>query len=152
MRSVLLLLFIFLTTQLEASTSAEALYQKLGIEAGQIKLIRGKDNICADGPLKVVGQRDEEILMVGPKITFSLPQNKPIISETEPCREETNSQYQGKSLLTVTTVSHCDKENKKLESKVTERLEVKGKELTYTRDDQQKRVQCIFTWSKDAKK
>lgn len=146
-------LTILLSLYLSAAYAATI---PLGLNPGQLKVISQTGDLCTDGPLKIVGEKGEELLMVGAVITFTLPAEKKLIlvkaSDTE-CAEEVESTVKDKTLTNISTTHSCPASLKNLERKVVETLTVTGRRLKYLKESpQEKKVECVFEWSADEKK
>lgn len=147
-RLTFLILAFFLTTTAEATP--------LGLSSGKLKVISQNDELCTDGPYRIVGEKGEEVLMVGATITFSLPSEKKEIlteaSESE-CAEDVVSTLKDKTLTNISSTHHCPSSLKQLERIVTESLSVSGKRLKYSKESpKEKKVECVFEWSPNENK
>ncbi|MCM2351814.1 MAG: hypothetical protein NDI69_17500 [Bacteriovoracaceae bacterium] len=147
-RSSFVILAFLLTTTAQATP--------LGLDSGKIKVISQNDELCTDGPYREIGEKGEEVLMVGTTITFSLPSDKKEIiaeaSESE-CAEDVTSQIKDKTLTNITSTHHCPSSLKHLERTVTESLSVTGKRLKYVKESpKEKKIECVFEWSLHEKK
>lgn len=147
-------LSLLLSLYISATTYAASI--PLGLNPGQLKVISQTGDLCTDGPLKIVGEKGEELLMVGAVITFTLPTEKKMIlvkaSDTE-CAEEVESTVKDKSLINISTTHSCPPSLKNLERKVVETLTVTGKRIKYLKESpQEKKVECSFEWRADEEK
>lgn len=84
--------------------------------------------------------------MVGPVITMPLSGDS---SESDGCKEVTEVKREPKKISLTNKISDCPKENKNLEAQTRETIELKGKTLLYTRNEN---VKCVFEWKINEKK
>lgn len=137
--------------------SANAEVSTLGLGSGSIKVISKDIEVCADGPYKLMGEKNDQVLMVGPNITFYPPQKEKQIlspSSSTDCAEDVVSLVKEKSLINIFTTHSCPKKLKHLERVVTETLSVsKDRTLTYTKvSSGDKKVKCVFKWESNEEK
>lgn len=130
----------------------------LGLGPGIVKVVTKTDDVCADGPYSLMGEKGDEVLMIGPNLTLFPPKDgKQILSsasETE-CAEEVVSNLKENTLTNIFSTHSCPKKLKHLERAVTETLSVstKDKTLTYTKSSpDEKKVKCVFKWGVREKK
>ena len=129
----------------------------LGLGSGSIKVISNDNEVCADGPYGLMGEKSDQVLMVGPNITFYPPQKEKQIlspSSASNCAEDVVSFAKENNLVNIFTTHSCPKKLKHLERVVTETLSVsKDKTLTYTKvSTGDKKVRCVFKWVSNEKK
>ena len=130
----------------------------LGLGTGTVKVVTKTDDVCADGPYTLMGEKDDQVLMVGPNLTLYPPADKKQIlstaSETE-CAEDVVSTLKEDTLTNVFSTHSCPAKSKNLERVVTETLSVskKDKAVTYIKvSTDEKRVKCVFKWGPSEKK
>lgn len=137
----------FIASNLQA---ADDIFKSLGTKPGKVKVVSENSEICTDGPFKLVGKSGEEVLMVGPVISFILPtKEKEIISKASSteCAEEAISELVKSELKVTTTVHTCPEKLKSNEVKVQETLSVSGTTIKYQRiSNLDKKIECQFQW------
>ena len=139
---LLALTLSLISTQIHASENS--FYQQFKLGAGSIEVVSQNSEACSDGPFQIMGEKDEEVLMVGPVITFPM---KGETTTTEGCSEVTDVKIGPQKITTKHTISACPLKNKKLESTVTETLASNGTTITYERSSDKDKVKCIFKWA-----
>jgi hypothetical protein len=138
-QSFLAIALSLLSTQVFSSENS--FYQQFKLGAGSIEVVGQNSETCADGPFQIMGEKDEEVLMVGPVITFPL---KGETTKSEGCTEVSEVKIGPQKITSRHTISACPPKNKKLESTVTETLVSNGTTITYERSD---KIKCIFKWT-----
>lgn len=129
----------------------------LGLGPGTIKVVTKNDDICSDGPYALMGEKDDQVLMLGPNITLFPPKSEKetitSASATE-CAEDVVSSLKDNTLTNIFSTHSCPKKLKQLERVVTEKLSVsKDKTLTYTKTSSgEKSIKCVFKWGPSEKK
>lgn len=136
------------------NSTAEA--SALGLVSGSIKVISKDNEVCADGPYRLMGEKSDQVLMVGPNITFYPPQKEKQILSTSSlasCAEDVASLVKENNLINIFTTHSCPKKLKHLERVVTETLSAsKDKTLTYTKvSPGEKKIKCVFKWESNEK-
>lgn len=129
----------------------------LGLGSGLIKVTSKNDEICSDGAYGLMGEKDDQVLMLGPNITLFPPtkQKELLSTATESdCAEDVVSSLKENTLTNVFSTHSCPKKLKHLERSVTETLSVSGdKILTYTKVSfGEKSVKCVYKWEPNEKK
>lgn len=143
-----LILTCFLS--LSALAAAEDVYKSLGLSKGTVtSLSESDEDHCANGPFQIIGNKDEEVLMVGTNITFDLPTKEKInavASDENTCAEDVQSTLAGKKLKLITTIHTCPLKLKKLESVTEESIEVTGQTIKYLKKTGKEKTECIYKW------
>lgn len=91
-----------------------------------------------------MGEKGEEVLMVGSVITFPL---KGETTQTEGCKDVSEVKILSQKIIFKQTISECPAKNKKLESSVEETLTASGSTLTYERSSNGSKSRCVFKWT-----
>ena len=130
--------------------ASEDIFKSLGTKPGTLTVTKSNADHCTNGPLKLVGSKDEEVLMVGSNITFYLPGKEKEITATaddKQCAEEVQSVLEKNELKMTTTVHSCPLKLKFVEGKITETLSVSHNIVKYQRfADKDKKIECTFQW------
>lgn len=141
---------------LNALASPEDIYKSLGVSAGQVTAVsESEDDLCDNGPFKFVGDKGEEVLMVGPRITFHQPTKRKVNAvkaDEETCAEDIQSTLSGKKLTMITSVNSCPKKLQHLTAMTEESIEVNKNTIKYTRKSKQGTSSCMLNWVANEKK
>lgn len=137
--------------------SLSATATTLGLGPGTITVITKNDDVCSDGRYALMGESGDQVLMLGPNITFFPPKSeKELITpaSTTECAEDVVSSLKENTLTNIFSTHSCPKKLKHLERVVTETLSVsKDKTLIYTKSSSgEKSIKCVFKWGPSEKK
>ena len=141
MRSPTILAIALSLLSTQVLSSENSFYQQFKLGAGSIEVVSQNSDTCSDGPFQIMGEKGEEVLMVGPVITFPL---KGETTKVEGCTEVSEVKISSQKIISKHTISACPPKNKKLESSVIETLVSNGTTITYERTD---KIKCIFKWT-----
>lgn len=154
-RKKLAILFLLLSFNTLAATPQDV-YKVLGLSAGKVTAVsESEDDLCDDGPFKFVGEPGEEVLMVGPVVTFYLPKKEKeniVKADEETCAEDVLSTFQGKKLVMVRTIHSCPKKLQHLNSTTEKSLEVIKNTIKLTQKTKRGTNSCLLNWVANEKK
>lgn len=110
-----------------------------------LSLISGPDELCAEGTLSLVGEKNDATLMVGSVISFSLdPADSVVLSANGKCREVTKKKIHKNKISQITTTSNCPVELKNLERTTLQELEILPEQVIYKHTEGSKVSTCLF--------
>lgn len=113
--------------------------------ASTLTLISGPSKLCAEGPMRVIGENEEAVLMVGSVISFSLDTKDSVVKSAQgQCLEVTKKNILQNKISQTTTISKCPSELKDIEGTVLQELEILSDKVIYKRTEGSKVSTCLY--------
>lgn len=95
--------------------------------------------------MKVIGEKDEAILMVGSVISFPLNPVESDVSITDgKCREVVKRKIEKNKISQTTTTSNCPVDLKKLEGQILQELDILPEKVIYKRTEKKSVSTCLY--------
>lgn len=108
-------------------------------------LISGPAELCSEGTMRVVGEKDEAVLMVGPIISFPLLTGDTTVPSADgKCRETTKRKIEKNKISQTSITSNCPAELRKLESTILQELEILPEQVVYKRIEGKSTSTCLY--------